>query len=45
MMIVIISVRVCLIYEPWNHSSHIIEGGTCDDRFRVGFGHELWNHL
>ena len=30
-----VSVRVCLIYEPWSHCPHIIAGGTCDDRFRV----------
>ena len=21
-------------YEPWNHISQVIEGGTCDDRLR-----------
>ena len=34
-MIVTVSVRVCLIYELWNHCPHIIADGMLDDRFRV----------
>ena len=30
-MLIIISVCICLDYEPWNHIPLIIEGSTCDN--------------